>query len=70
VDATFLSPGHPYRKTVVEALDAETGEVLASLTVDELWRAVIGHGEALSYWVSDLGIPYVDVWRPRLRDNP
>ena len=70
VDAEFYSRGNTMRKTVVEALDAETGEVLASLSVEDLWMAVTGHGEALSYWVSEVGIPYVDLWRPRLRESP
>lgn len=67
LDAHFYSPENSYWKTRLDAFDPQTGRVLASREVDEMWFAFIGDGEAFSYGVTRAGIPYLDVWRVEFR---
>lgn len=65
-----LTPETTFRVTRLYAIDPGTGEILASRILDERWMGFVGQGIAYSWDVDEFGIPYIDLWRPRLDSEP
>lgn len=62
----WYAPSTSQWRTRVMAVNPDSGEILASREVDELWLDFAGQGIAYSWNLDELGIPYIDLWRPHL----
>lgn len=61
------NPPQGFWDTIIEVLDENTGEVLASLRIDDLIIGIVDDRHMLSYGESPRGEPFVDLWEVDFR---